>query len=577
MNQLYLKHLLTLLFILLAISLFAQPENDRCDNAILLDIAIDANSCIPIIGDTRETEDASMVEGPDVCSASWYTDDVWYKVQVGDDVPVSGITIEVRLDPNIPTDIKEQNGMAVYMNCDVDTEPLDCFSDAPGRSEIQIYPNCIESNSEFYIRVWSGMSATGNAGTFAFYAYISAEEEEEIGKPRIIYEENFNAGLNGWTNNAITESLDNNEGILKPDDWVWTPNNCIPNFSGNQECLEPLGSVCDPKGAVAFPSGWYQTGRTGDVSQITGQPFEINHAYLVSPSIDLSDETYVRLRWTESMRGLFGSDESAFGSLVEFSIDGGMTWRFPSAAVGSGDVSTNYGGNYEVNVSQNAIEREIPLLGAEGQPDVRIRFGFKGDFYFWIIDDVQIIQPNDSGFSIPENSISTSIINPMSIHQIDTVNFMMDLVNLSAINYEDITVEITGKNKNQELVFEESFNIGNLPSDSIQKEIIFPFEFIPQAEVDDYTFVYSVEFEVDGVIDATKDSFDLNVVDEQIFRKEFGDVTGSFSPFDTNNAVAPPSDLSWEIGNIFYCTNDTYETFSPFLFKEVSFALANPE
>jgi len=152
MNQHYApKTTLLLAFLLSQICLFAQPDNDRCDNAAIMILGADSLSCIPVAGDTRGTEDATQVIGPEVCSGSWYMDDVWYKIELGDEVPEFGITIEVRLDPALDTELIE-HGMAFYENCLEDTAPAYCFSDNEGRRTLEIVPNCLQVNQEYFIR-----------------------------------------------------------------------------------------------------------------------------------------------------------------------------------------------------------------------------------------------------------------------------------------------------------------------------------------------------------------------------------------------------------------------------------------
>ena len=111
-----------------------------------------------------------------------------------------------------------------------------------------------------------------------------------------------------------------------------------------------------------------------------------------------------------------GGELSRFGPYVQYSLDDGETWIDPSKAVGSPDVSTNYGGNYVVNIAQNAVERTIPLIGAGGHENVRVRFGFDGDFYYWIIDDIKLIEgASSSDARLQSNSIGRGTICPMSI------------------------------------------------------------------------------------------------------------------------------------------------------------------
>ena len=203
-----------LILISTSFSIFAQPANDRCSSPTLLEVGLDAESCILVRGDTRETEDATLVEdAPMVCSGSWFIDDVWYSFNTTDSIPPFGVTVEVKLDPNISTELIE-HGLAIYLDCDSKSDPIDCFSDAPGRRTLEFPTNCLEPNSSYFIRLWSAPEARTNEGTFSICAYESQASEDTTivmePMPRIIYEETFDEGFNGWESVSQSQTINNN-------------------------------------------------------------------------------------------------------------------------------------------------------------------------------------------------------------------------------------------------------------------------------------------------------------------------------------------------------------------------------
>ena len=163
-----------LLFMLIALCVstfvLAQPANDDCSTPTLMIVGVDAESCVPVEGDTRGTVDATTVTAPIVCSGSWFSDDVWFSFETDTSIPENGITVEIRLDPSSPTELLE-NGLAVYFNCDSTSEPFICFSDQPGRRRAEIPAECLEPNSTILVRVWSAPEAFTNAGTFSICAF----------------------------------------------------------------------------------------------------------------------------------------------------------------------------------------------------------------------------------------------------------------------------------------------------------------------------------------------------------------------------------------------------------------------
>jgi|GEM_PF-1698624 len=577
MRILPLQKLLSMIVMLCAtVMAFAQPANDDCSTPTLLVVGADAASCTPVLGDTRGTVDATTVMGPEVCSGSWYTDDVWYSFETGATTPEFGVTIEVRLDPSSGTELLE-HGLAIYTDCETTSMPIFCFSDEPGRRTIAFPPQCLDPNSTYLVRLWSSPEPVVNSGTFSICAYESVEDDGG-GEPtepaaRVIYEETFDKGFNGWT--SVSESMSSNpDGDMVADDWVWTNTGCIPTAFGTSDCLTVASEACREVGVVGMPAGWYQTNRTGDPS-IISQPYNAIISYFVSPSINLSKESCVNLTWTEAFRGLNGGGTSDLGPLVEFSVDGGETWNVPSQAINSSDVSINYGGEYVVNGPYLMNDRSIPLIGAEGNADVTIRFGFTGDFYSWLLDNIRVVEGASSDGIAQANFFARAPINPMSIHMVDSYDFLIDIVNLACEDQTNVNVNVTGLNGTTE-VYNEDLFYGTIMSDELAENIPFNKPFTPAAEVATYDFTYTLSSDMDDDLSNNVRTFSSSVVDETVFRKESGTVTGALTP-NTNEGVfwAAGEPFAWEMGNIFYAPNSTSVGGMPLRFTDISFQLSN--
>ena len=553
---------------------FAQPANDDCSTPTLLVVGADAASCTPVAGDTRGTVDATTVAGPEVCSASWYTDDVWFSFETGATPPQFGVTVEVRLDANNATELMEQ-GMAIYLDCETTSEPIDCFSDVAGRRTITFPPQCLDPNSSYLIRLWSAPEPIINAGTFSICAY-EAQEITPVDTDVVIYEETFDNGLGAWTSEAETENSDLMGNIL-PDNWIWSGTGCIPGTFGGSECLTQLEVACINVGVAAMPAGWIQSGY-GYTGGLYVPPFHDIRSYLVSPSIDLSNNSCVNLSWDEAHRGLNGNGaRSQTGPIVEYSIDGGKTWSNPSTAINSPDVSSNYGGQYVTNgPASNDLRRQIPLNGAEGNSDVRIRFGFEGDFYFWIIDNIRVIEGTVADITAQANFFARAPINPMSIHQVSGYDFLIDIVNLACADQTNVNVNVTGVNSAGAEVHNVDLAYGDIKSDSLAQNVPFAKPFTPSTDVDTYTFTYTASSDLDEDLSNNQRSFTAEVVDEMMFRKEDGTATGAIGP-NTDAFFVEGEPFNWEMGNIFYAPNATSLSGESLEFTTVSFQLDNPE
>ena len=580
MRILPLQKLLSLIIVMCASVLaFAQPANDDCSTPTLLEVGADAASCTPVAGDTRGTVDATMVEGPEVCSGSWFTDDVWFSFETGATTPQFGVTVEVRLDANNDTELLEQ-GMAIYLDCETTSMPIDCFSDDPGRRTITFPGQCLDPNSTYLIRLWSAPDPITNSGTFSICAY-EAEEPDTGGTgptARIIYQESFDEGLNDWSSVSETMSNDMATGELAADDWIWSNTGCVPSAFGGSECLTRTELACQELGVVGIPAGFYQTQRTGDVSIVGPPPYPDVISSLVSPSIDLSKESCVNLSWIESFRGLNGGAGSDLGPIVQYSIDGGENWVNPTQSIEfqGGDIGSNYGQLYTVNVGVNAVQRTIPLIGAEGNPDVRIRFLFEGDFYYWVVDDITVIEGTTADITAQANFFAAAPINPMSVHQVSGYDFLIDIVNLACADQTNVNVNVTGVNSAGTEVHNVDLPYGNIESDSLAQNIPFLQPFTPSTDVDTYTFTYTASSDLDEDLSNNVRTFNAEVVDEMMFRKEDGTATGAIGP-NTDAFFVEGDPFNWEMGNMFYAPNATSLAGEQLAFTTVSFQLDNPE
>jgi len=264
--------LLFLLQIIFPLVLFSQQSNDHCSNPTSLIIALDK--------------------------------DVWYIFETGDMVPENGIFIEAMFNPMVTTSDVPTIGIAVYTNsCEETNIPIVCFSNGDGtENSILVPPQCLENNSSFLVRVWSGGDPFQNAGTFKICAYQNTIPLTE--NVVILWKEDFDDGFGDWTTVGISESHHV---------WVWDDQGSFPTAFGNLTTLSSVTSSCN--GAVGFPSGSYLT------INAPGPPYPTIESQLISPTLDLSGiDCIATLEYEEAFRGLNGSAISDFGPLIDFSF-----------------------------------------------------------------------------------------------------------------------------------------------------------------------------------------------------------------------------------------------------------------
>jgi len=148
---------------------------------------------------------------------------------------------------------------------------------------------------------------------------------------------------------------------------------------------EPIISPTAANGFMIFDSNWWDNPDLpcSEANFGTGPAPGPHYATLTSPSIDLSAYSSVALKFNQYCKRLTGNTS------VEVSIDGGFNW-FP--------VFTNP----EVpNPTLPYDEQVIQISNFVAyQPSVRIRFVFDAMYYYWQIDDVQLIDTYSNDLAI---------------------------------------------------------------------------------------------------------------------------------------------------------------------------------
>ena len=188
-------------------------------------------------------------------------------------------------------------------------------------------------------------------------------------------EGSFDGGLGDWESVGISDGSHN---------WGWSEDGTGQGvlFSG------PVASPTMCNGTAIFDFDFIQTGGleenlpTGTPPTIVGE--------LISPSIDLSGIQAVAVKFYQHNVPLNGTNQ------VATSIDGGVTW---SEGI---DITTE---NVLTASENNLIGTElvrIPLPDVAGESDVKIKFIADGDFYFWSIDDVTLVELTGNNITIAD-------------------------------------------------------------------------------------------------------------------------------------------------------------------------------
>ena len=346
----------------------------------------------------------------------------------------------------------------------------------------------------------------------------------------------FDGGLNGWT----TTTLDCNGAQLEVDTWKWDgdgisdegsfgpgfapgPTFCNGFMSFNSDFLDNAGNGIDETGNVnasSFGTGDCPAPQIGE---------------LISPIIDISGSEVAGVSLE------FWQDTRQFDSqyFVEYSVDGGQNYEFVQI-------------NDELDFNQNTTEFKInvPLPGAAGADSLRIRFTYFGNYYYWVIDDVKIVEREANNTRVNENFFATApnVMRPKS--QVEPIHFLADIQNIGAATQENVTLSVSVTNDADGTeVFSDAVNLGSITADSLAENNLFPNQFTPPAEVANYTGVYTVSADAADADDSDNSRTFSFGISEDEFANESGPDYG-------NIQITDPSQIpTWSLGNYFYVPN----------------------
>ena len=469
------------------------------------------------------TVDATTVTGtPEVCSGSWYTDDVWFAVPVGAVIPVNGITIQVEFGSQ--TDDVSNVGMGVYASCDASEVALACFSDAPGRTTIEIQAACLVANNDYIVRVWSAGSPTDNSGTFRICSYES--EAPAVNTNTVFWGENEEGAFTGGLNNGWTTTSEAPCDTI--DLWQWTPGaSTFEHSATNMWGDGTSGAPTACTGGMVFNS---------DGMAETGTCAAPHVGELISPVLDLSAIVPVG---TAGVSVLFYQTSRQWQSsyFVSFTNDG-TTWN---------DIEIND----ELVLNAGAIDtwKRVFLPGADlTSTNFQFKFRFEGNYYFWIIDDVQLIETEANNLQANTfYSIAPNLLTPAS--QSDSVRFLIDVANIGASAQTNVNVNMNIVNSGGTEVYNDDLVYGTVAENFVDENRIFPGEYVAPAAIDTYTATYTVSAD-DPDFDDTNNaqSFSFMLTDS-VFAKEDG--TGTFGV----TSPAANTELTWTMATSYFVKN----------------------
>lgn len=367
----------------------------------------------------------------------------------------------------------------------------------------------------------------------------------------IIYEEDFNGGLNDWVATVENCSGASIEGVEL---WRWKGNNLVEGPCIGNGFAPGFPTQCN--GFMAFESDLADSGGAGCGGAAVGSgPCPAPHVgVLTSPQIDLSGSAAAgySVRFKQLTLNFFSQ------YFLSWSYDGGTTWD--SVAVNT-DVPVN-----EFNAPENDV-LSVPLPGSIDASSVIVRFRFEADYYFWAIDEVQIIAQEANNLRVNRNfyAIAPNLLTPVS--QVDPFTLLADVENVGSADQEMVNLNFTMVDTNFQIVYTADLPYGTIPSNTLVENIPFDDKFTP-TEVGEYLGIY----EISGALGDVDSSNNIQLFSMAVTEDQFAKEIGALRPIAPAQAEWDEGELvSWAYGNYFYVPNG-----DGFFVKDVSFALGDP-
>lgn len=511
MNMKKALQLASALLVLSMSTLIAQPTNDLCSSAIDVMVAADEASAVQLAADTRG---ATNTSGPAVCSGGWFADDVWFRVEVPDGMAADAVHFQTYFGTE--ADDVRSLGMAIYESCDNMEVPLQCFSiDDPDFNSI--FRACLDSDSTYFVRVWSGGAPTDFSGTFRVAAWAVHHDETDI----VLFEEDFADGLGEWTTFGNCADADSNANAV----WRYLPQGRVDGGTFVSLGVR-INSNTACNGAVGVDSDYDDNlgnDLNPDQTPITPGPCTQPAQYvLVSPAIYSGDWDVagLTLKWTQVIRNF----QSTFMISYRTTPTGGAWSDWTNISINQ---------EHETNGASFTRDQQRFFLPTATEGDsIQIRYVYNSNYYYWAIDDVKLVETEAHNMRSQSNffAISPAVITPFDQDQPWIP--LNDIYNAGALPQTNVNLNFTAYNDAMVEIYNENVPYGTIAPDSLAENVNFPAPVtVPMDAPQMYTGTYTV------TSDSATAENDFN----------FGDNSNTFNWWTSDNIFAMETGATREV------------------------------
>jgi hypothetical protein len=297
----------------------------------------------------------------------------------------------------------------------------------------------------------------------------------------------FDGGFNDWT--AVGVSCDNNAGGqpvgAQNATWSWAAGNAVRSMGAYWGNRTALMSPSVANGAVFFDSDFLDNNGVAGAFG-TGTCPSPHRGELISPVIDLSGTQSAAITFYQYYRrfGGPGGAQTAVASYIHVSVDGGTTWipfTVNASVVVNGE--TTNGNRALVDITSVAA----------GQSNVQFKFVWDGEYYFWLLDDVQIVTLPDNNIGLTRHFYGpTSVFTPKAYSDVDTFLFTARVSNFGG-NAVDAWLKASITNPNNTQTYWADSMLVNIPTGTSNRVDSLPTFYVPnELEPGEYRIRYQL-------------------------------------------------------------------------------------
>ncbi|MFN0033377.1 MAG: T9SS type A sorting domain-containing protein [Flavobacteriales bacterium] len=287
---------------------------------------------------------------------------------------------------------------------------------------------------------------------------------------------------------------------------------------------EPIGSTTASNGFIIFDSNYWDNDQNPCGLQYlgTGQDPGPHTAWIITNPIDLSQTIGAVLTFQQQYRHYLSTTR------VQISTDDGDTWT---------DVLTNVLSESLTNVEWASVNVSSYTTG---QTNVRFKFIFEGQYYWWLLDDITVYVPNENDIIITSAKYATNggLLSAEPYHDLHYDQY--PLVMIPQFNIKSTATNIGAFQQNQvslnaKIMKEQTTQVYNqnstaIPMNSGQSSTFSLAPYTPPAQLGEYEIFYTMNQQQDDDNETNNvDSLDYTLHNYYYARDE-GPMESGFSP-----------------------------------------------